>query len=624
MGACTHISLLLLCWFVMRIVIRRRNRVIASDDDDEEDNEVENVQRNGNAVTSSASSSGWMPRRNVATMSEQERRRNADAAMRQRKGGAAAAGPERIPKKRNAGREPDSDSEVEEVISSPSSSTKSVELVDSEDEDRTRGDIRQLAKFLSSRIEQKNKREAEAREARAKRRLVRKAEPQQKSRKVISLVESEEEDTASGSDSDDDDDVDANKKQKREVVVRKAVRRESSDEAESGSSDESGSEADDDVDHEAERRARAQAIAQRCEALSERLQAAMRNWHVRRGFPCALFCLVFHRFSERIRFSALQAVRSDEDSQGAEEDQGRWGFTQIDASEDGSDSDVAATSTNRSADQPAIITQREIRNYCENLELKNYQLVGVNWMRLLHENGVNGVLADEMGLGKTVQTIAFLSWLRAHDRQMGCHLLVVPASTLSNWENEIAKFCPNMVVETYHGSQQRKREVRHQLSRAFEGDGDVDIVLTTYTCFERESSKDDRRFLERYEFDFLILDEAHCLKNSNSSRYMNLCHITAHHRLLLTGTPVQNDLGELFSLLCFLMPDIFRHKDKDILLRTFGEDLEHMDKPDADAVADNAISKLRRMLAPFVLRRLKSEVQSQFSVKTATVRLVQC
>lgn len=81
---------------------------------------------------------------------------------------------------------------------------------------------------------------------------------------------------------------------------------------------------------------------------------------------------------------------------------------------------------------------------------------------------------------------------------------------------------------------------------------------------------------------------------------MNLCHITAHHRLLLTGTPVQNDLSELFSLLCFLMPNIFRHKDKDILLQTFGEDLEHIDKPNIDAIADNAISKVRNMCSIYL------------------------
>jgi len=144
-----------------------------------------------------------------------------------------------------------------------------------------------------------------------------------------------------------------------------------------------------------------------------------------------------------------------------------------------------------------------------------------------------------------VQTIAFLAWLKSDavkkSVSSGPHLIVVPASTLANWQNELERFCPSFVVITYHGTQNERAELRVELRQRIE-DGEVDVILSTYTIFERESGKIDRNFLYNQQFDYLILDEAHCIKNSSSSRFSCLNSLHTDHRLLLSGTPVQNDL----------------------------------------------------------------------------------
>ena len=161
---------------------------------------------------------------------------------------------------------------------------------------------------------------------------------------------------------------------------------------------------------------------------------------------------------------------------------------------------------------------------CPGLLLKAYQLVGVNWLRLLHTNDINGILADDMGLGKTVQTIAFLGWLQSIQppgSKRKLHFLVVPASTLKNWENELQRFCPKLIHRTYHGTQNERLGLRQQLTREIE-QGNIDIVLSTFTIFERESGKDDRSFIYKQRFEYMIVDEAHCLKTSTSARFSHL------------------------------------------------------------------------------------------------------
>lgn len=188
------------------------------------------------------------------------------------------------------------------------------------------------------------------------------------------------------------------------------------------------------------------------------------------------------------------------------------------------------------------------------------------------------------------------------------HLIVVPASTLSNWENELRRFCPSLVVVTYHGSQDERADIRYDLRGAFET-GKIDVLLSTFTIFERESGKDDRSFLYRQKFEYLIIDEAHCLKVSTSSRFINLNEIKSAHRLLLSGTPVQNDLSELLALMSFIMPDIFRKIGIDEILEGFGWDRKSSGPSGSSSAV--SINQLRAMLAPFVLRRVKSDVLDQ-------------
>lgn len=231
-------------------------------------------------------------------------------------------------------------------------------------------------------------------------------------------------------------------------------------------------------------------------------------------------------------------------------------------------------------------------------------------------------------LGKTVQTISFLGWLSLHHqlaRKDGHHhhkhphLIVVPASTLSNWQNEFKKFCPSLSVYTYHGSQAERTELRYSL-KSLIPQGEVDVILSTYTIFEREACKQDRGFIYSQKFNFLVLDEAHCIKNADSSRYANLNSIKTSHRLLLSGTPVQNDLSELLAMLSFLMPSVFGREDCELMMEAFGWQKGGLaSNGSSDALS---LKQLKSMLAPFVLRRLKRDVLDQLTEKSSKLCLL--
>ena len=250
-----------------------------------------------------------------------------------------------------------------------------------------------------------------------------------------------------------------------------------------------------------------------------------------------------------------------------------------------------------------VINGNELTELCPDLELKEYQVVGVNWLKLLHSQSLSGILADDMGLGKTIQTIAFLAYLKISRSNKSAvanpHLLVVPASTLSNWINELKRFCPSMNVMVYHGSQAERAE-KAEILRYDAARGVYDIILCTYTMFERESGKEDRAVINRIRFEYLVLDEAHCIKNAKSSRFENLRRTQNKHRLLLSGTPVQNDVKELLAMLSFLMPKIFVSSDCEDLIEAFDEELKSeeatakMIKAKADKAAEKAKEKAEK------------------------------
>ncbi|WCJ33735.1 Protein CHROMATIN REMODELING 19 [Euphorbia peplus] len=267
-----------------------------------------------------------------------------------------------------------------------------------------------------------------------------------------------------------------------------------------------------------------------------------------------------------------------------------------------------------------IVTQSDIAAACAvgdlNFQplLKPYQLVGVNFLLLLYRKGIGGaILADEMGLGKTIQAITYLMLLKHLQNDPGPHLIVCPASLLENWERELKKWCPSFSVLQYHGAN-RAAYSKELSSLAKAGmPPPFNVLLVCYSLFERHSAqqKDDRKILKRWQWSCVLMDEAHAMKDKTSYRWKNLMSISrsANQRLMLTGTPLQNDLHELWSLLEFMMPDIFATEDVDLrkLLNAEDKDL---------------IARMKSILGPFILRRLKSDVMQQLVPKIQQVEYV--
>ena len=262
--------------------------------------------------------------------------------------------------------------------------------------------------------------------------------------------------------------------------------------------------------------------------------------------------------------------------------------------------------------------------------MKPYQLAGMNWLCLLHESDVNGILADEMGLGKTLQTIAFLTHLCEEDknREYGPHLIIVPASTLDNWLRELNFWSPKLKVCAYYGTQDERKYQRKDIIKCAKMQDEqkrggfvdsetrpIDIVLTTYTC--AMSSTEDRMALRKVKFYYAVFDEGHMLKNMNTNRYQQLMKVNTKRRLLLTGTPVQNSLLELISLLKFVMPSMFdKAATASALTRIFGS--TDVTKQGSSYIQDRVL-QAREIMQPFVLRRLKENVLQHLPKKQSII-----
>ncbi|KFO86862.1 SWI/SNF-related matrix-associated actin-dependent regulator of chromatin subfamily A containing DEAD/H box 1, partial [Buceros rhinoceros silvestris] len=255
-------------------------------------------------------------------------------------------------------------------------------------------------------------------------------------------------------------------------------------------------------------------------------------------------------------------------------------------------------------EQPSILNQ--------SLTLEPYQKVGLNWLALLHQHKLNGILADEMGLGKTIQAIAFLAYLYQRGNR-GPHLIVVPASTLDNWKREINMWCSELSVLLYYGSQQERKQIRENI---YKETVDFNVIITTYNC--AISSSDDRGLFQRLRLKYAIFDEGHMLKNMSSVRYHHLMTINAQNRLLLTGTPVQNNLLELMSLLNFVMPCMFSTSTSGIQ-RMFSSKRKSVEEQ--SVYEKERIAHAKQIIKPFILRRLKDEVLKQLPPKTEVVEL---
>lgn len=237
------------------------------------------------------------------------------------------------------------------------------------------------------------------------------------------------------------------------------------------------------------------------------------------------------------------------------------------------------------------------KNLAAGVVLKDYQLLGVGWLDLLYRHKTSCILADEMGLGKTAQVIAFLALLKERHAARGAHLVVVPSSVLENWAREFKNFCPSLRVETYYGSQADRRMLRVDLKSR----NDYDVLLTTYDM--ATGGHDDHAFLRKHGFDVCVFDEGHMLKNRKSQKYTKLLRINARWRLLLTGTPLQNNLQELVSLLNFILPDYFTDAEE-----ALGAIFKVRQGAGTSQLSRQRVERAKRMMRPFVLRRRKDKV----------------
>ncbi len=227
-------------------------------------------------------------------------------------------------------------------------------------------------------------------------------------------------------------------------------------------------------------------------------------------------------------------------------------------------------------------------------ELRNYQQQGISYLNFLAEYGFGGILADEMGLGKTIQTLAFIQHMVEH-KHFGPNLIIVPTSVLPNWDREAEKFVPNLSRLIVYGT--RRENMFKQIQTS-------DIVITTYALLRRDLEE-----FEKFDFNSIILDEAQNIKNPNTITARSVRHISARMRLCLSGTPIENNLFELWSLFEFLMPGFLGSQ------HSFQRGIV---KPIKDGDTET-LEYLRTRVRPFILRRTKAEVAKDLPPKVESV-----
>ncbi|KAL5041725.1 hypothetical protein BDW71DRAFT_191233 [Aspergillus fruticulosus] len=314
-------------------------------------------------------------------------------------------------------------------------------------------------------------------------------------------------------------------------------------------------------------------LVAQCEALGRPVAAEMKKWGVD----------IFGKREGELELVSMEPSGSHDSGIGTPASQ---------PSDEDSDGPGSRSRKARFISQPGIMA--------EDLKMKNYQIVGINWLSLLFEKELSCILADDMGLGKTCQVIAFLAHLYEKGIK-GPHLVVVPSSTIENWLREFQKFCPTLSVMPYYADQNVRAQIREQIE---ENRDDINVVITTYTIAK---GKVDAHFLRNMDFCACVYDEGHMLKSSTSVLYEKLIRIRARFRLLLTGTPLQNNLQELASLLGFILPKVFQER-KDDLQYIFSNKAKTVDESHSALLSAQRIERAKSMLKPFVLRRKKHQV----------------
>ncbi|EXJ87059.1 hypothetical protein A1O3_04016 [Capronia epimyces CBS 606.96] len=324
-------------------------------------------------------------------------------------------------------------------------------------------------------------------------------------------------------------------------------------------------------------------LVKQCESLAKPLATEMKNWGVN----------LYGSQEGELEIVSLQgAQRSSHDSG-------------IGTPVSDEDRDIVKRPASKSfIGQPSIMSQ--------DIQMKDYQIVGVNWLNLLYKRSLSCILADDMGLGKTCQVIAFLANLLEQGRK-GPHLIVVPAATLENWLKEFKRFCPTLNVEPYYATNPNERVALRENMEAARAD--INVIVTTYTLAK---GKEDFPWLKNFGFDCTVYDEGHYLKNAESQVASKLVRIQSNFRLLLTGTPLQNNLKELISLLGFLMPAMFKDKSSE-LTYIFKHNVKAMDDNHEALLSSERIKRARSMLTPFILRRKKYQVLKDLPKKERRV-----
>ncbi|KAL8951956.1 MAG: hypothetical protein Q9222_002108, partial [Ikaeria aurantiellina] len=244
-------------------------------------------------------------------------------------------------------------------------------------------------------------------------------------------------------------------------------------------------------------------------------------------------------------------------------------------------------------------------------KMRDYQLEGLTWLSCLYQIGLNGILADEMGLGKTVQLISFLAFLRENGTN-GPFLILGPLSTVTNWVNEFQRWAPRIPVVMYHGNPQTRGQIRRQQLKGDSRGEKFPVVCTSYEICMR-----DKKDLANYQWKFIVVDEGHRLKNFNCKLVKELKQYPAESRMILTGTPLQNNLSELWSLLNFLLPEAFSDLEQFESIFDF-TDVQGNDSHENFLTQERkkeTINSLHAILKPFLLRRVKVDVENHLPKK---------
>nr|GEW43845.1 ATP-dependent helicase BRM [Tanacetum cinerariifolium] len=284
-------------------------------------------------------------------------------------------------------------------------------------------------------------------------------------------------------------------------------------------------------------------------------------------------------------------------------------FSEINAPQDGSSVSkyytLAHAVSERVIRQPSLLRKGTLRDY---------QLVGLQWMLSLYNNKLNGILADEMGLGKTVQVMALIAYLMEFKSNYGPHLIIVPNAVLVNWKSELHSWLPNVACIYYVGNKDQRaklfsQEVCHMR---------FNVLVTTYEFIMFDKSK-----LSRVDWKYIVIDEAQRMKDRESVLARDLDKYRCQRRLLLTGTPLQNDLKELWSLLNLLLPEVFDNRKvfHDWFSQPFQKEVSHNGEDDWLETEKKVIiiHRLHQILEPFMLRRRVEDVEGSLPPKISII-----